>query len=166
VRARLILRSAILVGMLTCVTLVQRLRPIAEVLTEQGCRLGVEFITATTLRARHREEKVGAVVLRPGQLGAGGQGHQAGRLVARPWVDQPRRSFRGDELGSLLAQARPAPVTGQERLRLRNRQHAAGDTAAAALVAELQAPVLAAIETQIARIDAELATLGRSSSPP
>ena len=47
----------------------------------------------------------------------------------------------------------------QERLRLRNRQHAAGYTATEALVTELQAPVLAAIDAQIAHIDRELARL-------
>jgi sugar phosphate isomerase/epimerase len=35
---------------------VQRLRPIAEVLKEHGCRLSVEFIGPKTLRARHRHE--------------------------------------------------------------------------------------------------------------
>jgi transposase len=90
------------------------------------------------------------------------------RLIARfcaahdvaPWTPTPAAQQR---LRALLT-ARETLV--QERLRLRNRQHAAGYTTAAELVAELQAPVLAAIETQIARIDAELATLGRSSSPP
>jgi transposase len=47
----------------------------------------------------------------------------------------------------------------QERLRLSNRQHAAGYTACQALVTELQAPVLAAIEAQITHIDRELAKL-------
>jgi transposase len=52
----------------------------------------------------------------------------------------------------------------QEQLRLRNRQHAAGYTASEALVAELQAPVLAAIATQIARVDADLLALGRAET--
>jgi transposase len=53
----------------------------------------------------------------------------------------------------------------QERLRLGNRQHAAGYTASQALVVELQAPVLAAIEAQIAHIDRELATLAVATTP-
>ena len=53
----------------------------------------------------------------------------------------------------------------QERLRLRNRQHAAGYTACQALVTELQAPVLAAIEAQIAHIDRELAKLAAADTP-
>ena len=35
---------------------VARLRPIAEILRDQGCRLGIEFIGPKTLRARHRYE--------------------------------------------------------------------------------------------------------------
>jgi transposase len=53
----------------------------------------------------------------------------------------------------------------QERLRLSNRQHAAGYTASQALVTELQAPVLAAIEAQIAHIDRELAKLATADTP-
>jgi transposase len=53
----------------------------------------------------------------------------------------------------------------QVRLRLTNRQHAAGYTACQALVTELQAPVLAAIEAQIARIDRELAKLAAADTP-
>jgi transposase len=53
----------------------------------------------------------------------------------------------------------------QERLRLSNRQHAAGYTACQALVTELQAPVLAAIEGQIAHIDRELAKLAAAETP-
>jgi transposase len=53
----------------------------------------------------------------------------------------------------------------QERLRLSNRQHAAGYTTTEALVAELQAPVLVAIEAQIARIDRELARLAAAETP-
>ena len=53
----------------------------------------------------------------------------------------------------------------QERLRLSNRQHAAGSTACQALVAELQAPVLAALETRITRIDRELAELAAADTP-
>jgi transposase len=53
----------------------------------------------------------------------------------------------------------------QERLRLNNRQHAAGYTACQALVAELQAPVLAAIEAQITRIDRARAKLAAADSP-
>jgi transposase len=52
----------------------------------------------------------------------------------------------------------------QERLRLSNRQHAAGYTTTEALVTELQAPVLAAIETQIAHIDRELAKLAAAET--
>jgi transposase len=53
----------------------------------------------------------------------------------------------------------------QERLRLSNRQHAAGYTAQEALVSELQAPVLAAIEAQISHIDRELAKLAAADTP-
>jgi transposase len=53
----------------------------------------------------------------------------------------------------------------QERLRLSNRQHAAGYTTTEALVTELQAPVLAAIEAQIAHIDRELAKLAAADTP-
>src|ERR687883_1840766 len=53
----------------------------------------------------------------------------------------------------------------QERLRLRNRQHAAGYTTTEALVTELQAPVLAAIEAQLARIDRELVRLAAPETP-
>jgi transposase len=53
----------------------------------------------------------------------------------------------------------------QERLRLSNRQHAAGYTTCQALVAELQAPVLAAIEAQIAHINRELAKLAAADTP-
>jgi transposase len=52
----------------------------------------------------------------------------------------------------------------QERLRLSNRQHAAGYTACQALVTELQAPVLAAIEAQIAHIDREVAKLAAAET--
>jgi transposase len=52
----------------------------------------------------------------------------------------------------------------QERLRLGNRQHAAGYTANQALVTELQAPVLAAIEAQIAHINRELARLAAADT--
>ena len=53
----------------------------------------------------------------------------------------------------------------QEALRLRNRQHAAGSTANAALVSDLQAPVLAAIEAQLTHIDGELASLAAADTP-
>jgi transposase len=53
----------------------------------------------------------------------------------------------------------------QERLRVRNRQHAAGYTTQEAFVTELQAPVLAAIEAQIAHIDRELASLADAETP-
>jgi transposase len=49
--------------------------------------------------------------------------------------------------------------------RLRNRQGAAGFTAREALVAELQAPVLAALTAQIARIDRELAAAAAAETP-
>src|SRR5439155_21501740 len=52
-----------------------------------------------------------------------------------------------------------------ERLGLGNRQHAAGYTACQALVTELRAPVLAAIEAQIAHIDRELAKLAAADTP-
>jgi transposase len=52
----------------------------------------------------------------------------------------------------------------QERLRLSNRQHAAGYTTTEALVTELQAPVLAAIEAQITHIDRELAKLAAADT--
>jgi transposase len=47
---------------------------------------------------------------------------------------------------------------------LRHRQHAADDAACAALVAELQAPVLEALAAQIARIDRELAALATADA--
>src|SRR5262245_10680304 len=75
-----------------------------------------------------------------------------------PWTPSPPAQQR---LRALLT-ARETLV--QEQLRLRNREHAAGDTACAELVAELQAPVLAAIAAQIARVDAELAALGRAET--
>src|ERR687886_920735 len=53
----------------------------------------------------------------------------------------------------------------QERLRLSNRQHAAGYTTTETLVIELQAPVLAAIEAQIAHIDRELTKLAAAATP-
>jgi transposase len=53
----------------------------------------------------------------------------------------------------------------RDRLRLRNRQHAAGYTACQALVTELQAPVVAAIEAQITHIDRELAKLAAAETP-
>src|SRR5919202_836993 len=57
-----------------------------------------------------------------------------------PWTPAPSAQ---QHLHALLA-TRETLV--QERLRLSNRQHAAGYTASQALVTELQAPVLAAIE--------------------
>jgi hypothetical protein len=53
----------------------------------------------------------------------------------------------------------------QERLRLRNRQHAAGYTASQALSAELQAYVLAGIRAQLAHIDRELTRLAAAATP-
>src|SRR5919202_5573068 len=53
----------------------------------------------------------------------------------------------------------------QEALRLRNRQPAAGYTATAAVVTDLQAPVLAAIEAQLTYIDGELARLAAAETP-
>ena len=76
-----------------------------------------------------------------------------------PWAPAPAVYQR---LRALIT----APETlVQERLRLRNRQHAAGYTAQEALVSELQAPVLAAIEAQIAHIDCELARLAEAETP-
>jgi transposase len=75
-----------------------------------------------------------------------------------PWTPAPPAQQR---LRALVT-ARETLV--QERVRLRNRQHAAGYTACEELVAELQAPVLAAIAAQIARVDAELAALGRAET--
>jgi transposase len=75
-----------------------------------------------------------------------------------PWTPAPAEQQR---LRALVT-ARDTLV--QEQLRLRNRQHAAGYTACAELVAELQAPVLAAIAAQIARVDADLAALGRAET--
>jgi transposase len=49
--------------------------------------------------------------------------------------------------------------------RLRNRQHAAGSTPCPDLVRELQAPVLAAIAAQLARIEQELARLAEADTP-
>jgi transposase len=48
---------------------------------------------------------------------------------------------------------------------LRNRQPAAGSTACPELLRELQAPVLAAIGAQLARLDRELAALAAADSP-
>jgi transposase len=50
-------------------------------------------------------------------------------------------------------------------VRLSNRQHAAGYTTTETLVTELQAPVLAVIEAQIAHIDRELAKLAAAETP-
>ena len=47
--------------------------------------------------------------------------------------------------------------------RLRNRQHAAGYTPCADLVRELQAPVLAALAAQLARIEQELARIATTA---
>jgi transposase len=77
-----------------------------------------------------------------------------------PWTPAPPAQQRLRALVSTRA------TLVQEQLRLRNRQHAAGDTACAELVAELQAPVLVAIAGQIARVDAELATLARADGGP
>ncbi len=55
-------------------------------------------------------------------------------------------------------------LVGQAQ-RLRNRQHAADYTSCPALVADLQAPVLAAITAQIAAIERELATLAKADTP-
>jgi transposase len=77
-----------------------------------------------------------------------------------PWTPAPPEQQR---LRALVA-TREALV--QEHLRLRNRGHAAGYTACADLVAELQAPVLAAIAAQIARIDGELVALARTDAAP
>jgi transposase len=48
---------------------------------------------------------------------------------------------------------------------LRNRQHAAGYTACPELLRELQAPVLAVLAAQLARLDRELAALAAADSP-
>jgi transposase len=76
-----------------------------------------------------------------------------------PWAPASRAQ---QHLRALLT-ARETLV--QERLRLANRQHAAGYTASQALVTELQAPVLAAIEAQLAHIDRELAKLASADIP-
>jgi transposase len=89
------------------------------------------------------------------------------RLIARcceghdvaPWAPAPPLQQR---LRALVS-ARETLV--QESLRLRNRQHAAGSTTCEALVAELQAPVLAAITAQLARIDRERAELAAAETP-
>jgi transposase len=75
-----------------------------------------------------------------------------------PWTPAPPAQQRP----RALVTARQTLV--QEQLRLRNRQHAAGYTACEALVAELQAPVLAATAAQIARVDADLLALGRAET--
>jgi Transposase IS116/IS110/IS902 family len=75
-----------------------------------------------------------------------------------PWAPAPPM----DQQLRALVTARETLV--QERLRLRNRQHAAGYTASEALVTELQAPVLAVIEAQIAHIDRELTKLGAADT--
>jgi len=49
--------------------------------------------------------------------------------------------------------------------RLRNRQHAAGYPACPDLVRELQAPVLAALAAQVARIEQELARIAEADTP-
>jgi transposase len=76
-----------------------------------------------------------------------------------PWTPAPPMY---QQLRALIT-ARETLV--QEALRLRNRQHAAGYTANATLVTELQAPVLAAIEAQLAYIDRELARLAAADTP-
>ena len=76
-----------------------------------------------------------------------------------PWAPAPPTQQR---LRALIT-ARETLV--QERLRLSNRQHAAGYTTTEALIAELQAPVLAAIEAQIAHMDRELAKLAAAETP-
>jgi transposase len=53
----------------------------------------------------------------------------------------------------------------QQLQQLRNRQGAAGFTACQALVAELQAPVEAALTAQVARVDRELAQLAAAETP-
>jgi transposase len=90
------------------------------------------------------------------------------RLIARfcavhelvPWTPAPPAQQR---LRALVA-TRETLV--QEQLRLRNRQHAAAYAGSAAVVAELQAPVLAAIAAQIGRIDRELAAVARADAAP
>ena len=76
-----------------------------------------------------------------------------------PWAPA---SPAQQQLRALLT-ARETLVQG--RLRPSNRRHAAGSTACQALVAELQAPVLAALETRITRIDRELAKLAAADTP-
>ena len=53
----------------------------------------------------------------------------------------------------------------QQLQQLRNRAGAAGFTACRALVAELQAPVEAALTAQVARVDRELAQLAAAETP-
>jgi transposase len=53
----------------------------------------------------------------------------------------------------------------QQLQQLRNREGAAGYTACQALVAELQAPVAAALTAQVARVDRELARLAAAETP-
>jgi transposase len=77
------------------------------------------------------------------------------------WVPWTPAAPAQQQLRALLT-ARETLV--QERLRLNNRQHAAGYTASQALVTELQAPVLAAIAAQIAHIDRELAKLAAADT--
>ena len=77
-----------------------------------------------------------------------------------PWTPAPPAQQR---LRALVA-TRETLV--QEQPRLRNRQHAAADAGSDTLVGELQAPVLAAIAAQIARIDRELAALARADTAP
>jgi transposase len=48
---------------------------------------------------------------------------------------------------------------------LRNRQHAAGSAACPELLRELQAPVLAALTAQLARLDRELAAVAAADTP-
>ena len=77
-----------------------------------------------------------------------------------------RRGHRPRQLsGSSRALLTTRETLVQERLRLSNQQHAAGYTASQALVSELQAAVLAAIEAQIAHIDRELANLAAANTP-
>jgi transposase len=76
-----------------------------------------------------------------------------------PWAPTSAAQQR---LHVLVAPRQPLLGHAQQ---LRTRQHAAGSTACPDLLRELQAPVLAALAAQLARLDRELAALAAAETP-